>query len=425
MKTLQKPYRYVTANLPLQHIEEGVEYVRSRYLIEVDNALYNPLTEEAVLVENLEEDREYLIKHWFYIPNDMDLSSVSRVLRQKYLSNNSGPGSRLKKSYVIFVTTTCNASCTYCFEKNFKPITMTEDTALKVADYIKRTKIDGEIKIKWFGGEPLLNKKAIKVICDKLKEEGINYWSEISSNGDLFPSCTDEEILNWNARIIQFTVDELDKEYDRVKGLPKGAIDRLKDTIIRLGELIPECRINIRIHYDPERKSDICYKIVDEFLPFKNVKMYSRMLYGSETLEDYKELIRVEDYIIDRGKHEIFKKPYGYGNHCMADAFHISCITPTGDLSPCEHFAYGDHVYGSIYSKDRNEDILKKWTIREKYTKPECKECPLYPSCRKIVMCPAEGKCSEGYQYYQIETIKRALRKKVEEINGRDSNTNN
>ena len=102
----------------------------------------------------------------------------------------------------------------------------------------------------------------------------------------------------------------------------------------------------------------------------------------------------------------------------MSDSRKIACITPTGNLSPCEHFAYGEHVYGSIYSKDRNEDILKKWSVREKYVTPTCKNCPLYPSCRKIVMCPAEGKCSEGYQYYQIETIKRALRKKVEEING-------
>lgn len=423
MITIREPNRTSVASLGVQHEEVGRSYKYSNYLIREGNAIYNSLTDEIVFVQDEKLDRKELIRRWFLVPEDFSVLTASDIIRQSYLGKQSGPGRNLKTNYVIFTTTACNGNCEYCFEKNYKTISMTESVAENVANYIIRSHAPRtKVSIKWFGGEPLVNKDAINLITSRISDK-VDFKSTMCSNGDLLSDCTDDEFKLWRLKSVQLTLDDVGDAYDKIKGLKSGAYARLKETVSRLNDL--GITSQLRIHFNPDKGIEPCLKIVDEFKSFKNVQMYSRILYDSATIKDYEALLTIEQAIND-SKNRTFKIPkMEIGSHCMGDNRHVACITPEGLLSPCEHYAYGEHIYGSIYNKNRNEDILKKWSVREKYVTPSCKECPLYPSCRKLVMCPAEGKCSEGYQYYQIETIKRALRKKVEEINGRDSNTNN
>lgn len=410
-------------SLGVQYEEVGRNYKYSNYLIREGNAIYNSLTDEIVFVQDEIKDRKELIRRWFLVPENFDVLTASDIIRQSHLGKQSGPGKNLKTNYVIFTTTACNGSCEYCFERDYKNITMSKDVAEDISKYIVRSHAPAvKIGIKWFGGEPLVNKNAINIISSRI-ENKVDFKSTMCSNGDLLSDCTDEEFKLWKLSSIQLTLDDVGDSYDRIKGLNSGAYSRLKETVSRLSDL--NILAQLRIHFNPDKGIEPCLKIVDEFKNYKNVQMYSRILYDSASVDDYKKLLTIEQAILDakRGSFNIPKQ--GIGSHCMGDNSHVACITPEGLLTPCEHYAYGEHIYGSIYSKNKRQDILDKWSVREKYVTPFCKECPLYPSCRKLVMCPAEGKCSDGYQYYQIETIKRALRKKVEEINGRDSNTNN
>lgn len=425
MIEIKEPHKLILKIFGVQTVEEGLEYVLSKYVIKEGNAYYNCLTGEAIYVTDEKRERSELIRRWFYLPKDMNPEALAHLLRQNFVTSQSGPGSNLKGSVVIFTTTACNANCKYCFENGYKVMTMSRETASDVADYMikMRPRTKEVIKIKWFGGEPLVNKDVISIISTKLKDAGIPYSASLSTNGELLDKCTVEELKLWNLRAVQITVDAIGPEYDDIKGMPKGSYEHLKENVKRLESL--GIRVNVRVHYDPERCSDICYKLVDEFKDYKNTIIYTRLLYGTESIEYQKELLKIEDYIMDSKKNSFGFPLFNPGTHCMGDNRRVACITPDGSLSLCEHYAYGENIYGSIYSNSRNESLLRKWSQKEKYTRESCKECPLYPSCRKLVMCPAEGKCSDGYQYYQIETIKRALRKKVEEINGRDSNTNN
>lgn len=424
MKILTKPNRNIVDILSTQIIEPGVSYVKSPYLINYKNAVFNTLTMEAILVEDEKKENDELIRRWFYIPEYVDAGTISHFVRQRQLLTFMGPGSNKKVLYTIFTTTACNADCTYCFEKGCEVLTMTPDIATDVASYIIRTMDDrSAIHLKWFGGEPLFNKEAINIISDKLNESNVNFVAGIITNGDLLGNCSDEELKRWKIKTVQLTLDDIGDGYSTIKGLDNEAYERLKQSIERLGCL--GIRINIRIHLNATTGIEPCIRVVEDLKDFKNVIMYPRLIYGEKSVENFKDIFKIKDKIVEVGKGQYNLPTYSSLTHCMADNSKMATITPIGELSPCEHYAYGEHIYGSIYSKDRNEDILKKWSVREKYVTPDCKDCPLYPSCRKLIMCPAEGKCSEGYQYYQIETIKRALRKKVEEINGRDSNTDN
>lgn len=406
MKTLKAVNPARLTVLGQQSPEPGTKYVLNPCLIRDGTAFYNPLTEEAVLVEDEDKDRRAMVRRWFLVPEGFDMVSVAHLIRQRNLEALAKPSG--VNSYTIFTTTVCNASCVYCFERGYKAMTMSDQTARDVAAFILKTRRNSQISIRWFGGEPLVNTKVMDLICSELQEKGVNFVSNITTNGDLLPDCSDEQIRLWRIRSAQFTLDDVGAEYDRIKGL-KGAYERLEASIDRLARL--GVHSSIRVHYDPEKGAEPCYRVADAMMKHKNLSMYCRILYGSETEKDYQAVLEFEDYLIRNGLMRAKFPAASNGSHCMADRRQHATIAPDGALSPCEHYAYGEHIYGSIYTRRQSGAILAKWGQKEKHVMTTCRSCPLYACCEKIVMCPAEGSCESGYRDYLIAQIRRALRR--------------
>ena len=382
----------------------GVEYVEHDYIIRAEDAVYNALTGEAAVVG--EKDRAEMIRRWFLAPEGMNLAGLAHLTRQ---AAHGMKMSRWINRYVIFTTTGCNGNCEYCFQKDIEQLTMGPDTAADVASWILRHANPGlMINLRWFGGEPLVNKSVISLICDTMQRNRRRYQSSMSSNGELFESVTEAETELWQLKSVQFTLDDCGEEYDRIKGLPAGAYDRLKATI----ERFPHINFVLRVHYDPAKGTEPCYQIIDDFKGYPNVVMYAAMLYdGTKTEDDYRTLLEIEDAMIAAGRFNLKLPTMTPDVNCMADNPSQACITPVGDLTPCEHFVTGES-YGSIYSDERDQAVLDEWAAKCK-DEDKCEECPLYPSCEKLCRCESAGNCSEGYQYYQLEKIKRALREVV------------
>ena len=378
----------------------GVEYVEHDYVIRVGDVVYNALTGEVAIVD--ENDRDEMIKRWFLAPKGMNLAGLAHMTRQ---AAHSMKKARWINRYVVFTTTGCNGDCAYCFQHGLDPVPMSDQTAEDVATFIlKNANVGLMTNIRWFGGEPLTNKAVITHICQRLKDTRRRYTSSMSSNGDLFDTVTDEEVELWQLKNVQFTIDAVGDEYDRIKGLPAGAYERLKATIKRF----PNISVGIRVHYDPAKGTETCFQIVDDFKAFPNVIMYAAMLYdGQKTQEDYENLLKIEDYMIAAGKMTPKLPSMTPDVYCMADSANQACITPVGDLTVCEHYVTGES-YGSIYSAERDQAVLDRWAEKVK-DRDSCESCPLYPSCEMICRCESAGVCSDGYRYYQIEKIKRAL----------------
>lgn len=405
------PPNAFAARLGEQHPEPGVVYQENPFLIKEGNAWYNPLTGEAAYVDDPIQERMRLIRRWYYVPKDFDIKAATHIVRQKILTDRAAPIRRGMTSYVIFTTTACNAACSYCFEKDLKILTMDDKTALDAAGFIERTRLkNAPVSIKWFGGEPLCNTRAIDAITDYLSRKQIPFRSDFTTNGDLLDRVPDGKLLHqWRTREIQLTLDDVGEQYGVHKGLDAGAFDRLRKTVQRIGDL--GLRVTIRVHYHADQGLEPCFRVVDAFRGMRNVRMYGRIIYKTESPDDYENLLRLEDYMEQAGFFSRGFPKRGNGTHCMGDNSRIACITPDGHLSPCEHYAYGE-VYGSIYGGKLDREMLAEWQLREKHL-CDCGSCPLYPSCEKLMMCPAEGDCTKGYRDYQIESIRRALRNGV------------
>lgn len=384
-----------------QQVLPGVKYVEHGYITRVGNVVYNALTGEIAVV-NDDEDRAEMIRRWFLAPKGMNLAGLAHMTRQ---AAHSMKTARSINRYTIFTTTGCNGACEYCFQHGLDPVVMSEETAAAVATFIMQHANPGlMIRIRWFGGEPLTNKAVISQICEVLQRNRRRYQSSMSSNGDLFKDVTDEEVELWQLKSVQFTLDDVGEKYDTLKGLPDGAYDRLKATI----ERFPNVNFALRVHYDPAKGTEPCYQIIDDFKGYSNVVMYAAMLYDRvKTEEDYRTLLQIEDAMIAAGKFNLKLPTMTPDINCMADSPTQACITPVGELTPCEHFVTGES-YGSIYSDERDQTVLNEWAAKCK-DEDECEACSLYPSCEKLCRCESAGKCSEGYKYYQLEKIKRAL----------------
>ena len=403
MRTIVKRNNTSLMAIGTQSILPGVKYVEHGYITRVGNVVYNALTGEIVVVDDA-TDRAEMIRRWFLAPKGMNLAGLAHMTRQ---AAHSMKTARSINRYTIFTTTGCNGACEYCFQHDLEPVVMSEETAAAVATFIMQHANPGlMIRIRWFGGEPLTNKTVISKICEVLQRNRRRYQSSMSSNGDLFKDVTDEEVELWQLKSVQFTLDDVGEKYDALKGLPNGAYDRLKATI----ERFPGINFTLRVHYDPAKGTESCYQIIDDFKGYSNVVMYAAMLYdGTKTQADYETLLQIENQMIDVGRYNMSLPSMTPDVYCMADSRQQACITPTGDLTPCEHFVTGE-TYGTIYSDARDQSVLDKWAAKRKDNAVSCAKCPLYPSCEMLCQCESAGKCSEGYKYYQLEKIKRALK---------------
>lgn len=401
MKTINTPNRFCVGALGRQTREDGIQYRLSRFVVVDGDAMYNALTGEALRGA----DEATQIERWFRVPEQMDETALAYSIRQRWLQNAGGPGSNIKSRYVLFLTTACNARCEYCYEHGVRPMTMTEQTASDVADYIlTHSDHDAPVRIRWFGGEPLCNSKAIDIIGGRLNAAGLNYTSEAFTNGDLLPGITDDQFRAWHLRKVQYTVDDIGKEYDRIKGLPGGAYDRICDSIDRVTAL--GIRVNLRIHYRPGKGPEAPLRVAETFCGRNGVNPYCTMLYSGGDAEDYAGLFTVQRYIHEHGGSRISFPAVRIGYSCMAENRKTACITTDGHLSPCEHHPYGEN-YGSIYSKSIDKAVTARWAAKSRNF---CKGCVLYPSCGKMALCPAEGTCSLAEIQHQVNRVKYLLR---------------
>lgn len=392
--------------LGVQAVETGLKYCYHKYVIRDDDRLFNALTGEAVVIENLEEDRPYLITNWFMIPDSIDPTSLSHIVRQEGIRSKD---ISFLEHATIFTTDRCNAACEYCFQAGCeRGQDMSEKVALDVAKLVRTHKRRGSnINLRWFGGEPLMNIKALDTVCEDLNSYGVPFTSSMSSNGDIFPSIQDEKIKNWNLKQVQFTLDASGQNYDRIKQLPSGAYERLIDTVSRFEKLEVNC--SLRIHFDPEVGMDEPLKVINDFKSYSNVSMYGAMLYGKiHTVSEYDQLLTLEDEMVRVGRRKYPLPAVAKGTYCQSDNRSNVCITMDGHIAACEHYMT-EHLYGSIYEKERNHKEMEDWSRKVKYEN-DCKDCPMYPTCEILCNCPANGRCGEGYSHYLVERTKKALR---------------
>lgn len=394
--------------------------------------LYHTLTGALVLLEGDEtpdSEKTALARLHFYVANFFDENRYARQLQQMLaLAQSAGAP---VTSYTIFTTTDCNARCFYCYEKGIRRFTMTEATATDVAAYIIRSCGEKKVTLNWFGGEPLLNKRAIALICRRLSEAGVAYKSTIITNGYLFDQVTVAEARQlWRLKSAHITLDGTREVYLRTKAYVNGdsaAFERVLDNIYNLLE--HQIAVQVRLNLNRDNDGDIlrlCEELGARFAGkrgFSAAVVLLRQYEGDARLFPSQELavsrlLAVRERLQSLGM--LFVAPLETKFRCfacIADSDNAMAVYPDGTLGKCEHFSESE-IIGSIYDDKRDGERVRSWKKRKADT-PLCSDCPLYPQCFRLEKCPnLHNDCTELIRQLRIrnmtERILKTYREKTE-----------
>ncbi len=397
--------------------------------------LYHTLTGELLLLEK-EEAKQLeklssavpaaltgLISRRFLVPQETDemaLADLVRGVAERFLRND-----RILTKYEIFTTMACNARCFYCFEAGWEKSTMSEQTALDTAKYIMAHRGGKSVRLDWFGGEPLVNMRAIDVITNYLRRQGVKFYSRMTSNGFLFDeSLVQRAKADWNLQKVHISLDGTEEIYNRRKAYVSPEGSPYQRVLKNIGLLLDAgVSVRVRLNMGEGNEQDL-YALMDElaerFLGKAGFGVYLVALrenagndphsYTEVERRDYTQKLRsLWDYAESKGIAARDPLMYGFVTHsCIACSDSSTTVTPEGWLGRCECCRGGD-VWGNVCSDERDETVLRQWRERKPAEKI-CKTCAVYPQCIRLKKCPAWPEdCSPIEQARRENTVHRAV----------------
>ena len=301
----------------------------------------------------------------------------------------------------ILTTYACNLRCTYCFQDGLhSPAFIDREASRKVIRWISkklRTLFPRTLELGFYGGEPLLNPKAIRLISKGLSEitkpMGIQLNISIITNGVLLDGELVDFLLPLGLKEIKVTLDGDREAHDAKRPYANGAgtFDTIFKNLLQLKEKLP---ISIGGNFDDSNKQSIprLLDLLGEhafngnlkrigFKPiFSSLKRSKRpgRSFNTCTFSD----INVEDMLWLRKETE--KRGFiCYGGialgPCEAAREHAYTIDPLGKIYKCPGSAGMDQfVIGNINDEELNYRNTQFMTFDPCEI---CRGCPYIPLC--------------------------------------------
>ncbi|MFA6797583.1 MAG: radical SAM protein [Candidatus Paceibacterota bacterium] len=163
----------------------------------------------------------------------------------------------------LLPTMKCQLQCPYCFENGVKRMGAMSPKVLDqsvnwISQYLVVNSQVTSFRCVLFGGEPLLEKNlvtsALSKISSVVKSAGVQFWTDITTNGDLFDPGIASVLKEHNCRKIQITLDGPKEIHDTRRCNRTGYVsfDRIVTNVRMLldGNFVE--KVNLRISLDEE-----------------------------------------------------------------------------------------------------------------------------------------------------------------------------
>lgn len=425
MRTIVEPKQHIVKLWGKQGVREDGTYRLMKYVLRVDHEgkvlLHNVVTGQLVVLDQDEAKEleslptaynpvmEQLVAEHYLVPEDYNehqqVKNLQSVLR-RLDDAQCYPGIT---TYTILTTTACNARCYYCYEKGSKIVTMTEQTADEVVNFINNhCGPKKRVFLVWFGGEPTLASNRITRICNGLQQIGIQYLSIIVTNGYLF----DEQMVSeakdvWKLKFAQICVDGIEERYNDIKSYV-GVVDNPYQRVMRNIKLLLDAgiRVKLRMNFDIGNYQDfrpLTEEIKERFQDNSLLQVSAHpiigaypdrkgnVLHGSD--EWFKKAVIELDDIMDNAglMRRTGRLPSLDYRMCMAARDQAVTITPEGFLVRCPEQMGTNQVTGSLKDGITNQNLVQSWKRIAEYEK--CTDCVLFPRCVTIINCLTSEKC--------------------------------
>lgn len=333
-------------------------------------------------------------------------------------------------------TLQCQFACPYCFESGINPDTPMQPKTVDQAiywfnEYLSNYPEIDILRLKFFGGEPLLCKNIIALALEKFsnlcKSRNIDFWTEITTNGELLDEQTAILLSQYNWKYVYITLDGPEKIHDlqRVKKNGKATFAGIIKNVKMLLETDYVPRVNIRLTLNNETKN--CLTELIDFLAVMEKQDRINLSLGfivpsfSVNVVDFmnqKELGMAALSIWEYTRKKGFRIPdeFVVGPICVATAKHSAVLQPNGTLQKCFCTSgRSEYNFSDIMTKQESytqDSHFEKWRI----DKCIAEQCTYLPLCggdcvyNAIVANPGDSGFSERFcQKTLLDVINRGL----------------
>jgi uncharacterized protein len=295
----------------------------------------------------------------------------------------------------------CNFDCPYCFEAKH-PSLMEPAIQEMLLDLLREQAHRlTHLRVTWFGGEPLVGKKALFAMSDAFialcDESNVSYSADITTNGYLLTSAVARSLVARRVESAQVTLDGPPEVHDRMRPLVSGrpTFWKIVRNLVAVADIIP---LSIRVNVDAtnaDRYEELLQILCNQGLAGK-VFVYPAHIvlpegsgapsatYRAPCL-NFPEFADLEHAFIQRAAELGFSGaslPGPTGAPCTAVRANDLVVGSRGELYKCWD-TVGDHreVIGHLRNwRDPNDRILK-WLHYDPFTNDECRACPALPVC--------------------------------------------
>jgi|SwirhisoilCB3_FD_contig_31_16757796_length_1612_multi_6_in_0_out_0_1 uncharacterized protein len=338
--------------------------------------------------------------------------------------------------FILLPSEECNFRCVYCYE-TFPRGTMEPWVRKSVISLLERRAPSlKSFQSSWFGGEPLLGLEAIRELgpafVEICRNNDIAYNSTMTTNGYLLTSDVFQELISWNIRKFQITLDGAPEDHNSQRVLKGGGktFDRILDNLRAMSKTKENFKVFIRTNFNPDN-----LKHIDEYLgaltDLKNdsrfvLRFYAIGKWGGPNDQDLeicgqhgeKEREELDVLASQLGYNVETRLPYMQARSgssvCYAARPYNFIIGADGKIMKCTIVLDTEsyNIIGHMTEDGRAEidlDKLNLWVAPYFEEDAACKKCFYLPSCQGC-SCPLsiiahkERPCPE-----EKKNIKRSL----------------
>lgn len=335
------------------------------------------------------------------------------------------------------ITTKCNLSCSYCVfggdYDNHNPLEQQEmswETARAAIDFfLARAKKEGELRVDFFGGEPLLAFPLIKRIVATLKEElrprNQDIFITISSNGTVMNDEILDFLLEHNA-ILQISIDGEKEIHDanrKFKNSTTGSFDTVMKKLamihdrdldyfsskvilkavvttesmdadgadffqLPLIKLLREKRrftlINKSPHYNLKKDADYfdrIHKLAKVLLEKKNASTLDELVEDLNPKMKGMFFMTLSEFFLIQVSIAVYfdpDKPVPFRKDCLIGI--EGCVNPDGSISIC--YQSNSFIIGNVLENKYYYDKIEEFHTKRYSRSNACKTCFVQRFCQ-------------------------------------------
>lgn len=398
------------------------------------DCVYDILSTGKKTCEN-EHIYELLVQKGHLVPKERDEQKFSEdlIVKEKY-----SPILRL----TIMPTEDCNFRCGYCYEEH-KPGVMSEEVQESIIKYVRRNIHQyAELRVSWFGGEPLEAKEIVYRLSKKLlhicKVANRRYSAGITTNGYGLDLNTFLALLECRIYDYQITIDGPAEIHDKLRKLKDGGgtYHTIMENLISIRKFCKKSyfTIALRTNFTNESISKLDDYVKNYISLFGNDKRFRMFPHNMGKWSEERFDSSLEEQLLDKEDWgSLYDRLINYKDElsldinlnflssnglCAAGYVFSYVIGVNGEIYKCtQDFEFEDNKIGMLErngSMSIDQEIHRKWYFN--LLNHKCESCFFLGACQAR-NCPKyiiqnHGVCNCSVEKNSIESVLDLLDRK-------------